>query len=119
MNDKLNCSADKCVHNMNGLCGANNISITGTEAQSIAGTACDTFQEKGFKNAISNLGNMNITGGIKQMFNGTQVEMSPRIRCEAIHCVYNQGQMCNANFVQVTGPGANSSVAVKCSTFTQ
>lgn len=119
MNGKLSCSAERCVHNMNGLCGANVINVTGTEAQSSIGTACDTFEEKGFKNAISNLGNMNIAGEIKQIFDNSSVEMSPKIKCSAIHCVYNEKQLCNAANIQVIGPTAASSVDVKCETFTQ
>ncbi len=46
-------------------------------------TQCEKFAEKGLKNSLSNVLNMNVIGEFKQVFNNDSIEMSPRIRCEA------------------------------------
>ncbi|WP_234123027.1 DUF1540 domain-containing protein [Clostridium hydrogenum] len=114
---KLMCSANTCVNNMNGLCSASTIDVHGIKAHSSNGTECETFAERGIRNALSNLTNMNIPGEIRQIFSGNSVEMSPRIRCQAINCSHNKGKECIARTVQMYGPGAVTSEGTECETF--
>lgn len=114
---KLMCSANTCVNNMNGLCSANTINVHGIKAHSTDGTECETFAEKGIKNALSNLTNMNIPGEIRQLFSGNSVEMSPHIKCQAVNCVHNRSKECIARTVQIYGPGAVTSEGTECETF--
>ena len=51
MSNKLNCTADTCVNNINNLCSANTIHVEGNIASTSSETQCETFSEKGFKNA--------------------------------------------------------------------
>lgn len=117
MQNKLSCSAANCVHNMSGLCSANNVNVSGMSAHTSISTQCDTFAEQGLKNSLANVTNMNIPGQIKQLFNSASVEMSPSIRCEAQNCRYNNDRVCNAQNVQIDGPGALTSSRTCCETF--
>ncbi|MFL0268817.1 DUF1540 domain-containing protein [Candidatus Clostridium radicumherbarum] len=117
MNGDLSCSALNCVHNMTGLCSANQIHVIGSSAYSSAETMCNTFAEKGIKNAFTHLTNMNIPGEVKQVFTNTSIEMSPVIKCDALNCTYNDNRACSASHVQVHGPDASSTEGTQCETF--
>lgn len=117
MSVKLSCSATNCVHNMSSLCGANYIEVAGSNANSSAATECNTFAEKGLKNAVTNMVNMNVVGEIKQVFTNNSVQMSPKIKCEAVACNYNNNRECSATNVQIHGPSASTSEGTQCETF--
>lgn len=117
LSGKLTCSAMNCVHNMNGLCSANAIEVDGISAHSSSGTMCGTFVEKGLKNSFVNMTNMNVAGEIKQIFTNSKVVMSPKIKCYADHCKYNEQHLCNASNVIINGPDASTSEGTKCETF--
>jgi len=117
MSVKLSCSATNCVHNMSSLCSANSIEVAGSTAQSSAATECNTFAEKGLKNAVTNMINMNVVGEIKQVFTNSSVEMSPKIKCEAVACSHNDNRICAASNVQIHGPSASTSEGTQCETF--
>lgn len=114
---KLICSANNCVNNIGGLCTANTIDVHGMRAHSSNETECETFAEKGLKNALANLVNMNITGEIRQVFSGSSIEMSPKIKCQAVNCSHNKDKICIARMVQIYGPGAVTSEGTECETF--
>ena len=113
---KLMCSAGTCVNNMSGLCTASTINVHGIRANQSIDTECETFAERGMKNAVSNLVNMNISGEIRQAFNKGSIVMSPKIKCEAVHCNYNDHKLCSAKSVQIYGPGAATSEGTQCDT---
>ena len=117
MSGALSCSANGCVNNVNGLCSANTIHVKGVSAHTSMGTECETFAEKSFKNAIMNMGNMNIGGEIRQLVNKNGISMSPQIQCNACNCVHNINKYCNANNVQINGYGAVTSEGTQCETF--
>lgn len=117
MSVKLSCSATSCVHNMSSLCAANYIEVAGNNAHSSVATECNTFAEKGLKNAVTNMVNMNVVGEVKQIFTNESVEMSPKIKCEAESCKYNEDRICEAAYVQIQGPGAATSEGTQCETF--
>jgi len=117
MSLKLSCSATNCVHNMGSLCAANYIEVAGSNASSSAATECNTFAEKGLKNAVANMVNMNVGGEIKQVFTNGSIEMSPKIKCEAVTCTYNDNRLCAATNVQIHGPSASTSEGTQCETF--
>jgi len=113
----LNCSADNCVYNMDGLCSANKINVQGINSKASSDTFCDTFQERGVKNAFKSLVNMNLGGELKQVFNNDEVKMNPKIGCTATSCVYNTERVCTASNVQIYGPGAEEKNYTSCETF--
>jgi hypothetical protein len=117
MQGTLSCSATNCVHNQSGLCSASSINIGGSNAHASSSTQCDTFAEKGLKNSLNNVMNMNVTGQFKQIFNSASIEMTPNIRCDAQNCKYNDNKICKAPNVLVNGPGALTSSRTCCETF--
>jgi len=119
MSVKLSCSAVNCVHNMSSLCAANYIEVSGASASSSVATECSTFAEKGLKNAVTNMVNMNVVGEVKQVFNNSSIEMSPKIKCEAETCNYNDNKICSATNVQIHGPSASTTEGTQCETFVQ
>ncbi|MCY6371251.1 DUF1540 domain-containing protein [Clostridium ganghwense] len=120
MDTKLSCSAGNCVHNINGLCAAREIQVTGLTATTSNATQCNTFAERNFKNAFTNLANMNVVGEAKQLFaRNSSVEMSPKIACDAQNCLYNKNKICNASSVQINGLQAQTSELTQCETFRQ
>jgi len=119
MSGKLNCSADGCVHNMRGLCSANHISVEGNQAHTSKSTECNTFEQKGFVNAFTNVTNMNISGEIRQFVNKNDSAMGPSIKCAAINCTHNVDEICGASSVAIHGPGATSSEGTQCETFVE
>ncbi len=117
MSGKLSCSAVNCVNNLNSLCTANSIHVTGSPAHTSTETECENFAEKGFVNAMSNFTNMNLIGEFRQLFSKDSIEMSPEIKCEAENCIYNITKLCSASNVQVYGPEAKTSEGTQCETF--
>ena len=116
----LSCSASNCLHNSGGLCGANTINVSGSNAHTSISTQCDTFVERGIKSSLENVGNVNATGYMKQFVSGpSSIEMTPSVRCEAGNCRYNENYNCQASNVQVEGPGALSSSRTFCETFVE
>lgn len=119
MQTELSCNAGNCVNNINGLCSAKEIKINGEMASSSMETLCETFAERSFTNAISNMPNMNLGGEIKQLFSQDSIEMSPSIACDAVKCSYNENRACHASNVQINGPVADMSKETVCETFIQ
>jgi hypothetical protein len=117
MEVQLSCSALNCVHNLNGLCSANTIHVLGSGAHSSSQTMCNTFAEKGLKNAVTHLPNMNVAGEVRQLFTKNSIEMNPAIKCEAKNCKYNDNRVCHADYVQIHGPSADTSEGTVCETF--
>jgi hypothetical protein len=117
MDVQLDCSAENCVYNMDSLCSANKINVQGINSKSSSDTFCDTFQERGVKNAFKSLTNMNLGGEIKQVFNNDEVKMNPKIGCTATSCMYNTERVCTAADVQIYGPGAEQKNNTSCLTF--
>lgn len=117
MNGNLSCSALNCVHNMSGLCSANQIHVIGGNAYTSAETMCDTYAEKGIGNAFAHITNVNIGGQLKQVFTNRSIQMSPVIKCDAMICAYNEDRACSAPNVQIHGSDASTSEGTQCETF--
>jgi len=117
MRGTLCCSATICVNNLSGICSAGTIHVSGLSAHINSETQCETFAEKGLKNSISNVLNMNVVGEFKQVFNSESIEMSPRIKCEVVNCKHNKKDLCVAENIMINGIGALSSERTECETF--
>ena len=117
MSGSLTCSAVGCVHNVNGLCSANKIHVTGMNASTSSETQCNTFAEKGLLNSITGMVNMNVPGEIRQLLNNNTISMFPKIGCDAVSCMFNKDRICEAKRIQMMGIGANTSEGTQCETF--
>lgn len=116
---KLGCSADKCVNNVSSMCSADIIHIQGLNAHSSSGTECKTFAQKGFTNAFKSMANTNYTGELIQMMINDEIFMTPRIKCDALNCGYNQSHRCIASDIHVFGSQASSRHGTQCETFVE
>ncbi|MGH4119376.1 DUF1540 domain-containing protein [Clostridium sp.] len=117
MSGTLSCTATNCVNNMSGICSASTINVFGSNAHSSEKTQCETFAEKGIKNALANVLNNNIVGEFQQVFNSESIMMSPSIRCNATSCMHNESNLCAADNVMISGIGAITSGRTECETF--
>lgn len=114
---ELMCNAENCVNNINGLCSANIIEISGERADTSFETKCNTYGYKNFHNTMMNLVNTNYAGEVAQSFTNSKIVLSPKIQCGAIHCKYNSENRCVAENVFVRGNSTKSSEGTQCETF--
>jgi hypothetical protein len=117
MSDKLRCSAENCYNNVNQLCIANVIHVTGSQAHNTPETACDTFIEKSDVTGTSQFTNRNLSEDFSQLFSGETSETSPQISCDAENCTHNFNGMCSANYVEIQGVNARTIERTECETF--
>lgn len=116
MDNKLVCSANHCVHNMNNACGAAKVQIKGGGTQTGDNTFCHTYAERSIKNYFAGMTNTNVVGGITQILSGHQV-MDPQVACDATNCTYNSNYMCGAQELKINGPSATVEQQTECQTF--
>lgn len=116
MDNKLKCDATTCVHNFNHLCGASTIQVKGGNTTDGNNTFCSTYAIKSTGNYISELGNVNLTGSVSQLFSDNQV-MEPKITCNAINCKYNSNEICTAGELKIMGPSSSAPQQTECKTF--
>jgi len=119
MNGTLSCTATNCVNNISAICSARTIHVSGANAHSSEETQCENFAEKGLKNSLINVLNMNVVGEFKQVFNSDTIEMSPSIRCDAKNCIHNEKKLCVADNIVVYGKDALCNEKTECETFAE
>lgn len=114
----LRCSVSKCVNNHSKVCNAQNINILGADSHISRDTCCYTFRENSFKNALSNLSNINYFGELKQIFNSsTSTQIETRIYCDVKACYYNSLGNCTAKNINVVQHFDNDMSGTCCETF--
>ncbi len=112
--DKLICSAENCINNINRYCTANSIEIENNNSHS----QCKTFAAKGAIETMSKFHNTNLTAGLQNMF-AEENNMAPEVNCEVYSCVYNNNRICGADAIEIKGDDIrtkNSSETI-CSTY--
>ena len=115
----LNCKASKCVYNHSGSCNADYINISGKYSHISDETCCNTFKETTLKNTFSNINNVGIFNGVKQMFNSNITSLSPSVYCDASNCYYNKEGECVAENISVAGQKARTLDETNCETFVE
>ena len=98
----LKCNAEKCVYNDNCECFAGKICVDGTQAVTTADTYCATFRENENPSFSSDAG---------CCCHHDHAVGTSEIKCEAVHCVYNDSKVCSAPSVQINDLDAS------CNTF--
>jgi len=119
----VKCEVKTCNHWLPGdLCGAENIDILNEEEEKMSDmaeqTECKTFSErKGVANMIGTLDNVNWGGLAAGMFlDGQQV--TPTVTCIVNSCIFwEDGDLCNAGNISVTGRHARECQDTNCYTF--
>lgn len=119
---QVKCHVDTCTHWLSGMCGAENIDILNESSGNMPvdqdQTECKTFQMKdGLGSYLSSMDNLNWSGMAAAIVGG---EMSPSITCVVDTCHHwNQGDVCQANAIEITGSGAERCQETNCSTYKQ
>lgn len=117
MKGTLSCTATDCVNNVSGICSAITIHVLGLTANNSEATRCKTYSQKGLKNSLANVLNLNVVGELKQVFNHEAIVMNPRVRCEAINCIHNEEKVCRAKNLLIEGISELDTVKTHCDTF--
>ena len=117
MKGTLSCTAADCVNNISGICSAITIHVLGLNANNSKSTWCKTYSQKGLKNSLANVLNLNVVGELKQVFNHESIVMNPRVRCEAVNCVHNMEEICKAKNVLIEEISELDNVKTHCDTF--
>ena len=116
MDNKLKCDAVNCVHNFNHLCAAEEIQIQGAHTMGGRFTYCDTFHSRSLGNYVSSLTNTNFNGVLNQFFTDEQV-MAPKVLCNAVNCIYNSSNECEADNLQIVSEISTTAEQTECQTF--
>ena len=98
----LVCSAQNCVYNNAMYCSRGDIEIGGQDAKVSQDTCCQSFEERKRDSAKSSMGSPSFHADIK---------------CEAVHCKYNENCACHAEHVDVSGAAACCCDETECVTF--
>ena len=112
--NKLTCSAENCINNLQGYCTANSIEVENNASHS----QCKTFAAKGAVETMSRFHNTNLTKGFTGMFS-EENNMVPQVNCEVYNCVHNNNRICTADAIEINGDKSrtrNSSETI-CSTY--
>jgi hypothetical protein len=112
LDNNLRCDALNCVHNMDQLCDAAKIEVKNSNNT----VFCETYTDKGFKNMVSEVGNMNVTGKLSDMFTSGGT-MDPGVKCVVDKCAYNNSHECGANYLKISDMSSSTAGAAECETF--
>ena len=97
----LVCSAQNCVYNNAMYCSKGDIKVDGQQASVCQDTCCGSFEERRRDNMRSSMGSPNI---------------ATEIKCEVVHCRYNDNCCCNAKHVDISGAAAHCADETECVT---
>ena len=95
------CTVTNCYYNKRQGCTAPALTVDGKNADESRRTCCDTFieQKPGARSSVS------------------EPKSNTDIKCEAVKCVYNQSEKCQAKNILVNGKNAEVPEETCCSTF--
>ncbi|EJO5346878.1 DUF1540 domain-containing protein [Clostridium botulinum] len=112
--NKLTCSAENCINNLQGRCTANSIEVENNHSH----TQCKTFAAKGAIETMSRFHNTNLTEGFKDIFTQGN-NMVPQVNCEVYNCVHNNNRVCTADSIEINGDEerTRNSMETICSTY--
>ena len=100
--NNLKCDATKCVYNKKCECYAGKICVDGSQAVTTSDTYCATFRENENNCYTSDAG---------CCCHEDHAVGTSEIKCEAVHCVYNDSKVCSAPSVQI------NDIDASCNTF--
>ncbi|MEG6616559.1 DUF1540 domain-containing protein [Peptococcaceae bacterium 1198_IL3148] len=118
------CEVNSCTHWLPGnLCGAENIDILHEEPQNMARAAphtqCKTFYKRGgITSYLGSMDNVNWSGLVSGPVRAGQ-QITPSVSCIVDSCKYwEEGNLCLAKTITVTGNNADECQDTNCQTFT-
>lgn len=95
------CTVSNCYFNKREGCTAPKLHVDGEKAHESRFTCCDTFIEQ--------------KPGVRSSVNEPKADTS--IYCNAVKCVYNDNEYCDASRIVVNGKNAQNPEETCCSTF--
>ena len=98
----LVCSAETCVHNCDKFCCKGTILVEGASANCCGDTCCASFDEQ-TQNCCKNKYETPSLGII--------------VECESVSCIYNEGRMCTAEEISISGRNAKVASHTECATY--
>lgn len=103
---KLKCAAENCLYNQERYCLRHRIHVQGTKAVHVEETQCGSFkycedcEQPRVEFAFLDSENENIS-----------------INCDCTNCKYNENDLCNKDFVKISGYGAMYRMGTTCESF--
>ena len=94
---KLYCKVEQCVHYNEGLCSKNYIDVDGSNARTKKDTFCKSYLLK--NNDIFNYEFAEIS---------TKPTIQTEVYCDVEKCVYEKGQRCYADRIEIANKGLNN-----------
>jgi hypothetical protein len=119
----VKCDVNTCTHWVFGnKCGASKIDILNEEVGKMSETKeqtmCKTFSERrGLANMMGSLDNVNWVGFAEEI-TGMGRQLNPTVTCIVDTCkYYEDGDLCNADSIEVSGKSATECQGTDCATF--
>lgn len=88
---KLKCKVEQCAHNKDGLCAKNYIDVDGPEANNKKETCCKSYLFKDVDTFDYEFATMDASPTLQT-----------EVYCDAIKCVYEKGQRCYADRIEIS-----------------
>lgn len=108
---KLNCNVKQCVHNSNGLCSKNYIDVDGINSKTKKETCCKSYLFNNAQNFEYEFGKLD------------EPKLQTEVYCDAVKCVYEKGQKCYADRIEIANVNnedlvsSNKTSVTQCKTF--
>ncbi len=98
---QISCTVTNCYYNKRQGCTSPGLAVEGKNANESRRTCCDTFieQKPGARSSVS------------------EPQSNTDIKCDAVKCVYNKLEKCEATNILVNGRDAQVPEETCCSTF--
>ena len=94
---KLKCKVNQCAHYSEGLCSKNYIDVDGLMSQTKRDTSCKSYLYK----------NDEVYNYEFSKLDGTP-SLQTEVYCDAVKCVYEKGQRCYADKIEIENINASS-----------
>ena len=95
---KLQCKVNHCAHNADGLCAKNYIDVDGPESHNKKETSCKSYLLKDVDTYNYEFAEM-----------GNNPSLQTEVYCDAINCVYEKGQRCYADRIEIANVDSEQS----------
>ena len=95
---KLQCKVSQCAHNADGLCAKNYIDVDGPESHNKKETSWKSYLLKDVDTYHYEFAEM-----------GNNPSLQTEVYCDAINCVYEKGQRCYADRIEIANVDSEQS----------
>lgn len=100
---KLKCKVEQCIYNYDWLCGKNYIDVDGPDAKAKKETRCSSYQCRSADNSNYEFA---VMGGLNP-------SIVTEVYCDATNCVFEKGQRCYADRIEIKNVNGELKLGVK------